>query len=182
MNNSKINIRYAKALFQTAVDEDILEDTHHDVIVIRDFLRTPDIEGILSSPVIKTSTKKEVFREMLSTKIHDLTNNFLSIVLNNGREDYLEGIIRHFIHLYKDHKGTKTAHLTVALDIEDRHRQKFIDILESSFHSKIELEEKIAPGIIGGFILRVEDQQFDASVASSLSKLKKNLLTNSNLN
>ncbi len=49
------------------------------------------------------------------------------------------------------------------------------DNLEDYYKCKIELESKTKPEIIGGFVLRVDDQQLDASVATQLRKIKKGL-------
>ncbi len=108
-----------------------------------------------------------------------LTYDFLNLILQNKREAFLEAIIRNFSATYRNQKGIKKAEIIVASRISKSIRDEFVGILEKTFHSGIELEEILMPSIIGGFILKVEDEQYDASVTSSLAKMRKKLLQTS---
>ena len=72
--------------------------------------------------------------------------------------------------------GIRNAELTVSREVDKDFIIKFKEILKKIYNSEIELEEKVKPEIIGGFILEVEDEQYDASVSSGLAKIRKKLL------
>ena len=179
MNDSKISVRYAKALFQTALEEKLTEEVMKDMKLLDGSLKTPGFSEILGSPVIKTSQKKELVTKVFKPEVTSLTYDFLNLVLENKRELFLEAIIRNFSKTYREMKGVKRAEIILASEINVSTRKQFIEILEKTFKSGIELEELIRPDIIGGFILKVEDEQYNASIVSSLAKMRKKLLQTS---
>jgi F-type H+-transporting ATPase subunit delta len=176
MNDSKISVRYAKALFQAAMEQNSIDKVMADALTFENAQEMPRFREVLESPVVKTSSKKQIIRKGFETKIDLLFLNFILLVLSNKREAFLPAILRHLKALYKEQQGIKTAELTVSSEIDAMVRKKFSELLSKNFNAKIELEERIDPGIIGGFILKVEDEQYDASVKSELARIRKNLL------
>ncbi len=176
MNDSKISVRYAKALFLSGKEENLLEVVLKDMKLIQSTSGVKGFKEYIESPVIKTSTKKALIKKVFSENISELSMRFYNLVLTNRRETYLEGIIRNFIALYREDKGIKSANLKVPFHISENNRKKFISLLEDTYRSKIEMVEQVDAELIGGFILKVEDEQYDASVKSGLAKIKKKLL------
>ena len=180
MNDSKISVRYAKALFLSALEEKNLDSVIKDVDLINTSFKVEGFKEMLESPVVKTSEKKALAEKVYAKNVSDLTLRFLDLILSNKREVYLQGILRNFTQMYRQHMGIKNAELTVAAEVTKEYHKKFLDLLEKVFDSKMKLNNKINPDIIGGFILKVDDEQFDASISTSLSRIKKNLLENAN--
>ncbi|MCK4920814.1 MAG: ATP synthase F1 subunit delta [Bacteroidales bacterium] len=179
MNDSKISVRYAKALFLSALEEKSLDVVIKDVDLLNSAFLVSGFVEMLVSPVVKTSEKKKLVDTVFAKSLSELSLNFMHLILANKREGYLEGILRNFSGLYRKHKGIKNAELVIPFAASDEYKKKFLNLLEQVFDAKIELKSKINPDIIGGFILKVEDEQIDASVSSSLSRIKKNLLETS---
>lgn len=178
MNESQIAVRYSKALFLNALEENIQDKVMDDLKYISETLRNKDMIFFMESPVVKSNLKEESFKEIFQDKIEELTLNFLILVLKNKRENYLNRIIYNYQKIYKAHKGLKRAEIIVSGKIEEDTKLKFHKILKDIFNSEIEVIEKIKPEIIGGFIIQVEDIQIDASLSTSLNKLKESLLYN----
>jgi len=176
MNDSKISVRYAKALFQAASEAKVLVQVMHDMEFIMSVYILADFRAVLDSPVVKTSDKKQVAGKLFSGKITSLSMSFIDMMLTNKRETYLPHIARNFKSLFKKNQGILSAEITSSKPIDKSQSEKFRSLLKEVFKSEIELEENIRPEILGGFILRVEDEQFDASVSSELTKIKKQLL------
>lgn len=181
MNESKISVRYAKALFQAALEEKIADSIMTDLKKVGAVASSPEFREMLSSPVVKTSGKKKVFNELFSAEIKPLSMKFLNMVLDNKRETSLEGIIRYFTRLYKEQKGILSAGLITPMPLSAEFRNKLRELLKKLYQSDIELEERIKPELIGGFILKVEDEQFDASVSTALTRIEKDLLKQANV-
>jgi F-type H+-transporting ATPase subunit delta len=179
MNDSKISVRYAKALYQSAQEAGILKEVMKDIILFESAWETPGFSDMLYSPVVSASSKKKVVTSVFKESICLLSYDFLMLLFSNKRENFIEAIFRNFKALYKQHEGIKSAEITLSSAIEKNIKKQFLALLEKSFSSKIELTEHLNPEIIGGFILKVEDQQYDASVSSGLKKIKKRLLETS---
>jgi F-type H+-transporting ATPase subunit delta len=176
MNDSKISVRYAKALFQAADEAKLLSQVMQDMQIIMVTYNLADFRAVLDSPVVKTSDKKKVADQLFSSRLSSLSMGFINLMLSNKRESYLPHIARNFASLYKENQGIRSAEIIVSGPIDKAQTEQFRLLLKEVYHAEIELKETVKPDILGGFILRIDDEQFDASVASSLAKIKKQLL------
>ena len=181
MNESKISVRYAKALFELGKEKGLIDTVIKDIQLVDEVSKSiAEFWLMVESPVVKTSQKRTSVKQIFGDKINAMTLNFLDLVVKNRREIYLKDISRNFLALCRKDKGVLSATLTSASAIEESSKENLSTLLSKSFNSKIELEEVVDKEIIGGFVLRVEDQQLDASVSSQLNKIKRELLSNHN--
>lgn len=179
MNASKISVRYSRALFQSALEKKIIDNVNADMIFISEILKTAEAKDFLSNPVIPPSKKSNIFHKMLDGNVEKITLSLVDLVVKNGRESFLPGIARNFIHETLKYKGITEAVLTTAVPTDSKINKQVSDLISKVFSTKVELKEVVDPDIIGGFILRVEDNYIDASIKYKLRKIKKQLLGNS---
>jgi F-type H+-transporting ATPase subunit delta len=178
MNQSKITVRYSKALFQLALEKNKLDAVYKDMVMIYQSLKEfIQFDLYLKSPVVKPSQKLALIKEAFTGNVEDISLNFLGLLVQNKRENHLEGIIRRFFDDFLDYKNIKSAVLFTAVAISDQVKERFRVLLSSIYKSGIDLEAKQNAAIMGGFILQVKDQQYDASVATGLKRMKTALLT-----
>jgi len=175
MNDGKISVRYARALFQSALDKKMLDKVYRDMVLISEVCTIPEFKEVLESPIIVPSIKNRIINNTFGKNIEQITSSFLGLIVRNGRENYLPGITREFIRSTKEHKGITESVLTTAVKINDDLKQQISDIITGIFKTKVELSEVIDKNIIGGFILKVEDNYIDASVRYKLRKIEKEL-------
>ena len=65
MNDSKISVRYSRALFQSALEKKILDKVNQDMIFISEICKIPETKEFLNSPIIVPSKKKQYFIKCL---------------------------------------------------------------------------------------------------------------------
>ena len=176
MNESKISVRYARALFESAKEKGILDNIRKDMLQVQTVAQAPEFKYLLVSPVIKQSQKLKLLEQVLGGRVHQLTISLLALVVRNGREEYIPGIARYFVELYKKQKGILSATFTTASPTSTALMNKVKKVVEDTLKAPVELEAEDNKDLIGGFVIRIEDQQYDASVARSLNKVKKQLL------
>ena len=70
-------------------------------------------------------------------------------------------------------KGEEVAYVTTAVPLTSDLEKKILETVTKATGSKVTLENKIDESIIGGFVLRVGDTQYDASIANKLNGLKR---------
>lgn len=168
----KVARRYAKSLLDFAVEQGALEEVRNDMLLISDTCKKNKLlVNMLKSPIIKTDLKGSVFRAIFSGKIQKLTGEFLTLVGRRKRESIAPDIAHCFEDLYREYKGIQLAVVTTAVPLSDTERKKILG-LASKVHHKVELKEQINTEIIGGFVLRVGDKEFDESVSMRLERLK----------
>ena len=175
--DSLIRVRYAKAFFQSAKEKNLLGELKSDIENILSICNnSPEFIGLLNSPVVKTRQKSELINQIFKSQVNDLTLKFLVLITENKREAEIPGICRNFLTLTRKDQNIKTATLITAAEINNETTGKIRKIIENETGAGIELSSRINPDLIGGFILRIDDKQYDSSVASQLKKIRQQLL------
>ncbi len=177
MDQSAITVRYAKAFFATAKEKNLVDTLKADIELVLDVCsNSADFILLLESPIVKTSKKAELITSIFKGKIHELTLNFLMLIGANKREEHIPGICRNFLTLTRKDQNIKSAVITTATEINKATIAKIELLMAKELDAKIELSSKLDPNIIGGLVLRIDDKQYDASVATQLKKIKQELL------
>ncbi len=175
MNESKISVRYSKALFESAVEKKVLDRVYQDMIFILEVCSIAEMKDFLENPVVRPSKKTEILGKVFEGSLNDLTASLIKLVVNKGREAFLPGIARVFISQTKEYRGITESVLTTAVKVDERIRKQIIALITGIFKTKVELKEVVDKEIIGGFVLRVEDNLMDSSVRTKLRKIEKEL-------
>lgn len=175
MNESRISVRYSRALFQSAVDKNLLDKINQDMILIREFCKNTEMSEFLKSPIIVPSKKKDILHKIFGNEINPLTMALLDLVVDHGREGYVPAIARVFITNTLKYNGITESVLTTAVKVDSAVAKRVSELISRLFNTKVDLEEKVNPDIIGGFILKVDDNYINASVQNKLRKIRKEL-------
>lgn len=178
MGHSRIPVRYAKALFALAQQQNSLDTFRKDMDFIYASCEMKEFRNFLNSPVISTSKKEQVIIGIFNNNVSGKTLDFLKLIVKNKRENYLPDISRDFIDMYKNHKGIKSVSFTSATTIDAAIQNNILAITKKHYNSEIELTTKTDESIIGGFIFKVDDKQYDASISTKLKALKRELTGN----
>jgi len=173
MNDSKIPVRYSKALFESALEKDKLDKVYDDMKIVRGLCSMKEVRDILDNPVISPVKRREIFGAVTGKDIDGLTVKFLDLVFARGREKYLHSMALDFINETRKHRGIKEVTITTVVPVTDAIRKEITSLGERTMKSDIELIEKTDASLIGGFILQVDDTYVDASVRSRLNRFKK---------
>jgi F-type H+-transporting ATPase subunit delta len=179
MNDSKISVRYARALFQSALGKKILDKVNQDMIFIGEVCKYQDVKDFLHNPVIPPSRKSLILNKILSTNVEKITMSLIDLVVTNGRESFIPAIARVFIHDTLKYKGITESVLTTAVKVDEKITKQVTGLISDIFKTQVDLETIVDPGIVGGFILRVDDNYIDASIRNKLRKVRKELLGSS---
>jgi len=179
MKQTRATLRYAKSLFDLAIEQDILKKCKEDMQFVADTCASSkDLSLLLKSPIIKTDQKLSIFKEVLYDKMSEVSIRFVNIITNKKRESLLEGIANSFITLYKAHKNIESATVTTAFPLEETLRKEVTDFIKTYGETEVDLTEKVDEKIIGGAIIRMGDKQLDASVKKAIAELKQTFSKN----
>jgi F-type H+-transporting ATPase subunit delta len=175
MNDSKISVRYSRALFESALEKNILDRVFRDMNHVGQICTVQEVRELLNNPVILPSKKKEILHNVFGKDLCTLTYAFIDMVIKNGRESYIPAIARVFMTDTMRYNGITETVLTTAVKVDDRIKEQVSELISSIFKTKVELKEIIDKDIIGGFILRIDDKFIDASIRNKLRKIEKEL-------
>lgn len=180
MKESRVAHRYAKSLLDLALEKGQLEPVSEDMRVVLDTIhKNRDLSVLLRSPVIKTDKKQEILKAIFGGHIGVITTEFIDIITRKRREAELEGIAEAFVTQYRKHKQILTAVITTANGLDEKLRTQVLEVVKQSSGGKsVELVEKTDKTLLGGFVLRVGDQQVDSSVIRQIKNLERNFREN----
>ena len=173
MNESRAAVRYAKAALEFALEAKASNAVESDMRYILETLdNNPELQDLLSSPVLNTEQKRDVLMNVFE-QAEDITKRVIGLLLNNKRISFLGEVATKFIFLNDQLKGEKVAEITTAVPLTPDLEEDILGKVEGLTGNKIVLENKIDANIIGGFVLRIGDMQFNASIANHLNNLKR---------
>ena len=175
---SRAALRYAKAALSLASEQNKADVVNSDMKLISETLRnSSDLNNALQSPVIRSADKKEVLASVFKT-IDGITDNLITMLITNKRIALLAEVASKYNHLYKVLKDTQTAKVTTAAPLTKTLEIKVLDKIKALTGKTTAIESVVDESILGGFILRIGDLQYDASVANKLNKLKREFTLN----
>ena len=174
MKQSRVTIRYAKALFQLAIEQNTLDQSHKDMVLLDKVCgESKELSLLLKSPIVKTDKKLKILEEIFGSKIGKVTMSFINIITTKKRESLLALIASSFITLYKTHNNIVSATVITAAPLDEALKSEVINFIKKHGDDNVELTEKVDSTIIGGAIIRMGDKQLDASAAKAIFELRK---------
>lgn len=174
MKHSLVKTRYAKSLLDLALDLNQVEEVHADMKrLLSAAAESRDLTMMLRSPIIKPDDKIAVLTKLFDNKMCNLSMQFMALLAKKKREELMLDIADKFLSLYKEHKGIKTAYLSTARELKPEVRESVIERLKQETGAEVELIEKVEDDLIGGFVLRMDDKQIDASMRGALKKIAR---------
>jgi F-type H+-transporting ATPase subunit delta len=180
MQNKKISSRYAMSLLDLTEDMNNLDVIYRDAKLISDTLdQNVQLKKLLLSPVIKPKVKLSILDEIFSGKIDTELLRFIRFIVEKNREEYLYGIMKSFQELRNEKLGIVDVEVKTAVEFNEKQTQELTRRLEEILNKKVQIYFIIDKDILGGFIARVGDTLYDASVRNQLSNLKRMFLQGS---
>ena len=173
MNQNRAAIRYAKATLDFAVERkaaDAVEKNMRDIATV--ISENVELQHVLESPVVKAEVKKNTLLEIFGDA-NEITKGLIQTLLDNKRISMLQEVAFKYIILHEKRKGEKVAYVTTAIPLTAELEKKILAEVIKATGNKATIENKVDENIIGGFVLRVGDTQYDASIANKLNGLKR---------
>ncbi|GGG21196.1 ATP synthase subunit delta [Dokdonia pacifica] len=174
MGSTRAAIRYAKAILNLTKDSGSTDAVLNDMKdVVATLGGSKDLRLALQNPVIKVEDKRAVLKEVFKGTSKE-TLGLIDILVDNKRVDLLGHVATSFVTLYNESQGVQLALVTTAVPLTAAIEKKVLaKVTELTGSTNVKLENIIDESIIGGFVLRVGDTQYNASIASQLGKLKR---------
>ncbi|MDE3742248.1 ATP synthase F1 subunit delta [Maribacter polysaccharolyticus] len=173
MKDTRAAIRYAKAILDIAVDNKATLAVENDMrAVVTTISDSKELKDMLASPIVKSEDKKKALNSIFKG-VHAISEGMIKLLVDNKRIGMLNEVALKYIILNEQLKGQDVAVVTTAVPLTKALEKKVLVQVAQLTGNEVTVENKIDESIIGGFILRVGDLQFDASVANKLSNLKR---------
>lgn len=173
MSESRAAIRYAKATLDYAVEKKAADKVDADMRKVAETISgNAELQQLLASPVVKNEVKKNSLAAIFKGS-NDITLGLINTLADNKRIGLLDEVALKYIIQFEKMKGEEVAVVTTAVPLTAALEKQVLAKVKELTGSKVALENKIDESIVGGFVLRIGDLQYDASVANKLNTLKR---------
>lgn len=177
MSEHRIASRYAKALIDLASEQQAVELIKNDMeLLLQTANNSLPLRNMLKSPVVNMDDKKAVLQKVFNSKFHQTTMAFLGIVVRKKRSNHLLQIANSYLEQYNLVNGITTATVKTAHPIDAATASEISSFIQKQSGKKVTIESTVDPELIGGVIIQMGDNLYDASIAGKLNKVKQQLL------
>ncbi|MGY5845926.1 ATP synthase F1 subunit delta [Salegentibacter sp. HM20] len=178
MKGTRAAQRYAKAILSLAKDKNAADAVYKDMQSISETIaQSKELRNMLGSPVIKSGLKKNALNEIFKSA-HIITLGSFDLLIANERLNLLDVVAKQYLLQYNKLNNIQEAVVTTAVPLTSELEQKVQAKVKQLTGNQANLKNVIDTEMIGGFVLRVGDLQYDASVLSNLNRLKRELKNN----
>lgn len=173
MKRSRVAKRYAQALFETAKDQNALEQVQEDVATLqKEYEEVEEFKHLIDSPVISNEVKLKTFSSLFQERLHPITFRFITLLINKNREGLLPAVATHFHELLDEYQGVVRGVVETVLPLSDEQLNKLQAQLHTRIGKDVLLSQRVDKNLLGGLRVVVQDLVFDASLRQQLNKIK----------
>ncbi|MGG6297374.1 ATP synthase F1 subunit delta [Leptolyngbya sp. AN02str] len=170
---------YAQALMAIAQSQDLVDRFNEDASSLIELSNASDeLKQLLSNPFVKAGKKKSILRQIFGEQLHPVMTNFVMLLVDRGRIAFLEGVCKQYQALVRQQRQIVLAEVASAVPLsgeqQEAVRQKVVELTNAH---QVELATSVNPDLLGGVVITVGSQVYDASLRGQLRRLGLSLST-----
>ena len=181
MNNPRLAGRYAKSLLDLATEQKQVDAVYADMKWLQAVCKSnADFVRLLSSPIIKPTTKEKIISSVVKERVSVLTNAFIQLLVTKNREINLPEIVNTFIDQFNKIRNIHKVKITTAEPISEDMKKAIMKNVNAANtdNRTFEIETAVNNELIGGFLLETSGTLVDASILRDLKDIQKQFMNN----
>ena len=181
MNSIQISLtakNYADALVQMGRDGVMaFDDILKNIDSVREICKTSkDLSDVLKNPTISDDVKYSIIDEVFKQDINEKIIDFIKVLIEKKRFGELDGICEAYRDELDKINNLQRVSVTSAVELNGDMKQRIIDKLQNRLSKTVTAEWLIDREIIGGIVVKINDDVIDSSLKNKLENLSKNLI------
>ncbi|WP_104735062.1 ATP synthase F1 subunit delta [Hanstruepera ponticola] len=178
MAGTRAAIRYAKAVLSLATDKQSADAVNGDMQAIANAISdNKELGEALKNEVVKAEVKKTILLQAFPNS-NTITKELFNVLLENKRMELVEQVATQYSKLYNIQNGQESAVVTTAIPMTNDIEMKVLAKIKDLTNKAVTVKNVIDEDILGGFILRIGDVEYNASIQNNLNKLKREFSLN----
>ena len=177
MHETTLAKRYAAALAELAVEQNLLEAVGRDLNGFLDLFRsTPALRFLLTSPTAERRDQHvalAIFLEQATPA--PVTSSFLKLLVDKRRMVLIESIVAAYNGNVDTRAGRMNVDVRVLMPLTGAHAEQLRETLSDATGKEIRLDMTTDPGILGGMVVTMGSVMIDYSVRHHLNRLKASM-------
>jgi len=176
MSDFRVASRYARSVFDLAIELKIVDKIYNDMLVIEQVCKSNrKFVTLLKNPIVRYDYKLSILHKIFEKHVDKLTLKFFDLICRKNRTSILPEVSKVFVMLFHDYKGIVRADITSAVELSTSIKKEFEGIVAKATNKKVELATTVDESLLGGYVLRIGDNQIDESLKNKLNNLRREL-------
>ncbi|MBQ7281088.1 MAG: ATP synthase F1 subunit delta [Bacteroidales bacterium] len=174
MDNYRISKNYAKALFLLATEMGQQAEVANDMRLVHEvFSENHQLHVIFGNPVIKQGKKVAIIEDLFSSRITKLTDTFIHFVVRKNRAVNMRGISEMYIDMDRESRGVVLVEMATSYAVDADVLTTVGEMVAHVTGKDVEVQSNVDPSIIGGFVVKFDNNMYDARIRTQLDSLRK---------
>ena len=174
MQDYRININYAKALFMLAEELQEQKAVAIDMRLVNAVCtENHELNTVFRNPEVKMSKKVSIVDALFGEHVGKTSLAFLEFVVKKHRSVNLRGISAAYLDLFRESQGIVLSKFTTAEPVDQEVLDMVSQAIAAHTHKEVEMVAKTDPKIIGGFAMEFDNTIYDARLSTRLTKLRQ---------
>ncbi len=171
---------YSRAMHDLAVSRNEADELAEELAELAVHVEEhADLGTFFASPLVDAGDREASLERMFRGKTSDLLLDSLQVINRKGRLGLLGVIADAYRLRHQEHLGRIDVHVSTAVALGSALRQRLQSVLREYSGRQPHLIEQVEPSLIGGIVLKIDDEKIDASVIHQIGRLRRALRTRS---
>lgn len=168
---------YAKALLQAAGEGDAAKAVGGELRRLAEIVRSVEgADDLLADNSLSDRQREALARRLFSGRVGETIEAVLVVMARRGRLGLLFDVAARMDSVANEEAGRREATVVSAVELDEDQRRQIERVLSEMLGIQVVLRTRVDPDVLGGLVLRIGDDVYDASLASDLGRLRTALL------
>ena len=168
---NEVSLRYANALILISKKSGLKQIQNDFESFIKLIMTNKDLKSIINNPLINVTKKSTILENICKAiKTQKIFLGFVKTLTKHNKIFLIEKVFSQFNKLIDIDEGFTEVHLTTSKKLDNEKLKQIEKVISQKIDSKVKLNKKVDPQIIGGIIIQIDSLMIDNSVKSKLSE------------
>ena len=167
--------RYARAVYEIALENGDLEGWHEDLGRLAGVLGDRELSALLDAPEVPTTNKLSVIKRVLEGVVGPLALNLVSLLATRNLVGLFPSLLEEYERLLDAHDGIVRAEVATAVSLDEGQRDRVAEALRGLLGKDVRVSSVVRPEILGGLVARVGDKLIDGSTRAKLDEMRRSI-------
>jgi len=167
---------YSRAMHELAKSKGEADALADELSELAAFIEgNAELATFFASPLVDAGDRGASLERLFRGKASDLLVDALQVINRKERLGVLGAIAEAYHLRHQEHLGQVDVHVATAVPLSDALRRRLESVLEKHSGRQPQLIEQVDESLIGGIVLRIDDEKIDASVIHEIGRLRRAL-------
>ena len=166
---------YAEAVFKRAKETESSQEWSDTLAFLSAIMQDESLAAIVNNPRVGQDELTQLLLDICQDQITGEANNFLKLLIENGRLALAPQIAELFENYKAEDEGYVDVDVITAFALTKAEEKSFATSLKKKLNKIVNISASVDKSLIGGFLVKAGDTVIDGSISGQLQQLAKRI-------